>query len=158
MPNAGPCAAGLPHSRSQQGHPLSPTALFPPAHVPTRQPTQYGVSPNSAILAEEQHQPLFKELVDDYAVKYIAGGATQNSCRVCQWMTGTPGATSYFGCIGDDAFGKQMTDEAAAIGMNVQYLVDPEQVRGGVTRLWCMVRHPCNPCMLTDRLPFITDD
>ena len=96
--------------------------------------------------------------MDDYAVKYIAGGATQNSCRVCQWMTGTPGATSYFGCIGDDAFGKQMTDEAAAIGMNVQYLVDPEQVRGGVTRLWCMVRHPCNPCMLTDRLPFITDD
>ena len=100
------------------------------AEVPMTVLEKYGVSPNSAILAEEQHQPLFKELVDDYAVKYIAGGATQNSCRVCQWMTGTPGATSYFGCIGDDAFGKQMTDEAAAIGMNVQYLVDPEQVTG----------------------------
>ena len=146
---------GPARSRSRQGHPLSPTA-HAPTHVPTRQPTQYGVAPNSAILAEEQHQPLFKELVDDYAVKYIAGGATQNSCRVCQWMTaGTPGATSYFGCIGDDAFGKQMTDEAAAIGMNVQYLVDPEQVRGEVTRLWCMVRHPC---MLTDRRLLITDD
>ena len=47
---------------------------------------KYDVKLDSAILAEEKHQPLYKELVDGYDVKYIAGGATQNSIRVAQWM------------------------------------------------------------------------
>ena len=86
--------------------------------------------PTTHLPAPSSHLPPPTSHLPPPQVKYIAGGATQNSCRVCQWMTGVPGATSYFGCIGDDAFGKQMADEAAAIGMNVQYLVDPEQVRG----------------------------
>ena len=42
---------------------------------------------DSAILAEEKHLPLYKELVDSYKVQYIAGGATQNAIRVAQWMS-----------------------------------------------------------------------
>jgi hypothetical protein len=33
-------------------------------------------------------------------VDYIAGGATQNSIRVAQWILGTKNATAYFGCVG----------------------------------------------------------
>ena len=46
------------------------------------------------ILAEEAHQPLYKELEDKYKVEYIAGGATQNTIRVAQWMLQVPGATT----------------------------------------------------------------
>jgi adenosine kinase len=51
---------------------------------------------DSAILAEEKHLPLYKELVDAYKVQYIAGGATQNAIRVAQWMSQTPGVS---GCL-----------------------------------------------------------
>lgn len=43
---------------------------------------KYDVKLDSAILAEEKHQPLYKELIDGYSPQYIAGGATQNSIRV----------------------------------------------------------------------------
>lgn len=43
---------------------------------------KYDVKLDSAILAEDKHQPLFKELVEKYSPTYIAGGATQNSIRV----------------------------------------------------------------------------
>jgi hypothetical protein len=42
----------------------------------------------------------YDELVSSHAVEYIAGGATQNSIRVAQWMLGTPRATTYVGCTG----------------------------------------------------------
>ena len=75
------------------------------ANVPTDLLEKYGVSLNNAILAEEKHTPLYTELIKDYPVEYIAGGATQNSIRVAQWMIGVPGSTAYFGAIGADDFG-----------------------------------------------------
>ena len=75
------------------------------AEVPLELLEKYGVSLNNAILAEEKHLALYKELVSDYAVQYIAGGAGQNSIRVAQWMLMSPGATAYFGAIGSDAYG-----------------------------------------------------
>ena len=41
---------------------------------------------NNAILAEEKHVPMYEELVEKFDVDYVAGGATQNSIRVAQWM------------------------------------------------------------------------
>ena len=49
---------------------------------------KYDVKLDSAILAEEKHQPLFKELVESYKPTYIAGGATQNSIRVGKLLFG----------------------------------------------------------------------
>jgi adenosine kinase len=43
---------------------------------------KYDVKLDSAILAEDKHQPLYTELVEKYSPQYIAGGATQNSIRV----------------------------------------------------------------------------
>lgn len=80
---------------------------------------------NNAILAEERHLPLYKELVEDHAdVEYIAGGATQNSMRVAQWISGRPNLTAMVGCIGNDDFGKQLETAAAADGVKTLYLKD----------------------------------
>ena len=38
---------------------------------------KYGLEANNAILAEEKHVPMYKEMVDTMKVEYIAGGATQ---------------------------------------------------------------------------------
>ena len=55
-------------------------------------------------------------------MEYIPGGATQNSIRVAQWITRTPGSTAYFGCIGSDEFGKIMRNFATRDGVDVRYL------------------------------------
>lgn len=93
--------------------------------------SKYGLEANNAVLAEEKHMPLYEELSGTDGVTYSAGGATQNSIRVAQWMLQTPGATSYFGSIGDDEYGKKMTtcctDED---GVNVQYYVHPTAATG----------------------------
>lgn len=85
---------------------------------------KYDVQLDSAILAEEKHQPLFKELVDNYNPKYIAGGATQNTIRVAQWMLQTPGQTAYMGCVGSDGYAKQLEECAASDGVLVHYMKD----------------------------------
>ena len=46
----------------------------------------------------------------------MAGGATQNTIRVAQWMLQEPGKTAYMGCIGDDDFGKKLTDACKKAG------------------------------------------
>jgi len=73
---------------------------------------KYGLKMGDAILAEDKHQPLFGEMVAKPNVQFIAGGATQNSIRVAQWMLQTPGQTAYMGCIGGDDNGKKL--QAAA--------------------------------------------
>jgi sugar/nucleoside kinase (ribokinase family) len=56
------------------------------------------------------------------SVEYIAGGAGQNSTRIAQWMLQVPQATAYMGCIGDDDFGRRMTETARKDGVNVRNL------------------------------------
>lgn len=58
-------------------------------------------------------------------MQYIAGGATQNTIRVAQWMHGEKGFSAYAGCIGNDEFGKQL--EAAAEGDGVTTYYDREE-------------------------------
>jgi adenosine kinase len=75
--------------------------------------------------------PLYKDLVDNCDVQYIAGGATQNSIRVAQWMLpGDVSATSYMGCVGNDKFGEELASAAKADGVHVHYSVDAEAATG----------------------------
>lgn len=46
--------------------------------------SKYDLKPNNAILAEEKHKPMYDEMVKNYKVDYIPGGATQNTLRVAQ--------------------------------------------------------------------------
>ena len=54
--------------------------------------SKHKLKANDAILTEDE--TVFEDLVKDYKVDYIAGGATQNSIRVAQWILGKPNATS----------------------------------------------------------------
>ncbi|XP_077999007.1 uncharacterized protein LOC144451955 isoform X2 [Glandiceps talaboti] len=91
---------------------------------------KYGLKANDAILAEDKHVDMYNELVEKFDVEYIAGGATQNSIRVAQWLLDTPKATSMFGCVGDDKFGEKMREKAEKVGVNVRYLVTKEHPTG----------------------------
>lgn len=91
---------------------------------------KYDVKLDSAILAEEKHQPLFKELVEKYNPQYIAGGATQNSIRVAQWMIGKAGQTAYMGCVGSDEYAKKLEECASSDGVLVHYMKDVETPTG----------------------------
>ncbi|THG19135.1 hypothetical protein TEA_001191 [Camellia sinensis var. sinensis] len=82
---------------------------------------KYDITLNNAILAEEKHMPMYDEMSSKYNAEYIAGGATQNSIRVAQWMLQTPSATSYMGCIGKDKFGEEMKKNIKLAGVN-QYV------------------------------------
>lgn len=91
---------------------------------------KYDLKLADQILAEDKHQPMYKELAEKEGVEYIPGGATQNSIRVAQWLLKTPGATSYFGCIGKDDFGTKMQEYARKDGVNAVYQVDDSAATG----------------------------
>merc|ERR1719310_1796955 len=94
------------------------------AVVEQKELDKWGVKPGDITLADEggKHKPMHAELAKEYPVEYIAGGATQNSIRVAQWMSQTPGSTAYVGCIGQDAFGEQLEKAAKGDGVNVCYM------------------------------------
>ncbi len=99
------------------------------ATVTTDMLEEYGLEANNAILAEEKHMPIYEKLVG-MGGDYTAGGATQNSVRVAQWMLQTPGATSFFGAVGVDDFSEAMTSSARRDGVNVQYQNNPDLATG----------------------------
>jgi adenosine kinase len=102
------------------------------AHVDQAFLDKYGITLNNAILAEEKHLPMYQELVKNFKVEFIAGGATQNSIRVAQWfLTNTsPGATAYIGSVGDDEYAQQLAKSANADGVQVHYHVDRDTPTG----------------------------
>ncbi|KAG6665629.1 hypothetical protein I3843_02G150500 [Carya illinoinensis] len=91
---------------------------------------RYDIKLNNAILAEDKHLPMYEEMASKYNVEYIAGGATQNSIRVAQWMLQIPGATSYIGSIGKDKFGEHMKSNSKQAGVNVNYYEDESAPTG----------------------------
>lgn len=91
---------------------------------------KYGLEAGNAILAEEKHQPLFGEMVAQPNVQYIAGGATQNSIRVAQWMLQTPNATAYMGCVGKDDSGAKLQKACVEDGVKAHYMIDDKTPTG----------------------------
>ena len=85
---------------------------------------KYDLKLNDAVLAEEKHAELYAEMVSDHEVEYIAGGATQNSIRVAQWMLQKEGATAYMGCVGKDAFAAQMKTSCEGDGGYETWLLE----------------------------------
>jgi adenosine kinase len=100
------------------------------AVVPQEVLDKYKITLNNAILAEEEHMPIYQDLKDNYAVEFIAGGATQNSLRVAQWMAQKPGACSYIGCVGKDENAAQMAAVCKKDGLSVHYMEDPDTPTG----------------------------
>lgn len=91
---------------------------------------KYGLEANNAVLAEDKHKPMYKEMSEMPGVEYIPGGATLNSIRVAQWILQTPNATSFFGCIADDEFGQKLTDAARGAGVDVKFQFTDKEPTG----------------------------
>ncbi|XP_034165095.2 LOW QUALITY PROTEIN: adenosine kinase b [Pangasianodon hypophthalmus] len=92
---------------------------------------KYGLKPNDQILAEEKHKALFDELVKKSKVEYHAGGSTQNSVKVAQWMIQEPHkVATFFGCIGKDHFGEILKQKAAEAHVDAHYYEQNEQPTG----------------------------
>lgn len=94
--------------------------------------TRYGLSANGVILGEPQHGNLVEDMVRNYPVKYIAGGSTQNSMRVAQYVfnAGSRGKAHFLGSVGDDKYAKLMEKKATEDGVDVTYVVEPKQPTG----------------------------
>lgn len=84
---------------------------------------KYGLLANNAILAEEKHQTLFEDMVQNYPTEYLPGGATLNSVRVAQWLLQKPKATTFFGGVGKDKFAEILEKKSVDVGVNVRYQV-----------------------------------
>lgn len=63
---------------------------------------KYQLKMNDAILADEKHEPMYEELLRRDDKEFVAGGATQNSIRVAQWLSRTDGVTAFLGAVGKD--------------------------------------------------------
>ena len=119
--------------------------------VPVDVLEKYEVKSGDIILAEDKHAGIYDELVEKYAPEYIAGGATQNSIRVCAWMlkaASRTGACAFAGCVGSDANGKKLQECAEAGGVEVAYQVDGETPTG----VCAVLVDPSNERTLVTRL------
>ncbi|XP_050725598.1 uncharacterized protein LOC127003241 isoform X2 [Eriocheir sinensis] len=91
---------------------------------------KYDLKANDAILAEKQHEPMYKEMAGMEGVEYIAGGATQNSMRVAQWILRKKHCTTFMGSVGKDEFSKTLEDKAEEAGVLVRYQKQDEHPTG----------------------------
>jgi adenosine kinase len=93
---------------------------------------KYEVQLDNQILADPvKHADLYNDMVKLYGdkVQYIAGGATQNSCRVAQWMltaNNMPDTVAYMGCVGpDDAYANVLAECCQKDGLLTHYMKAP---------------------------------
>ncbi|XP_075697969.1 adenosine kinase isoform X3 [Rhinoderma darwinii] len=108
---------------------------------------KYGLKANDQILAEEKHKEfsdnlemphrsrspteMFEELVKRFNVDYHAGGSTQNSVKVAQWMIQKPyKVATFFGCIGKDKFGEILKKKTEEANVDAHYYEQSEQPTG----------------------------
>lgn len=80
-----------------------------------------GLGPDNAILAEDKHMHIFKELQANADCEYIAGGSVQNTLRVCQWLLNKPDVCVFFGSVGEDKNAEILETRAREDGVNVRY-------------------------------------
>jgi adenosine kinase len=81
-------------------------------------------------LADKKHLPIYAELVQNYKVNYIAGGAAQNTIRVAQWILQKPKATTFIGAVGKDNYGAQLRKCAEGDGVHPLYIEDEKEPTG----------------------------
>lgn len=91
---------------------------------------KYGLEANNAILAEDKHQPMYKEMSAMNDVEFVPGGATQNSMRVAQWIIRQPGAASFMGSVGKDEYSKILEEKCKTAGVTVKYQYQEKEPTG----------------------------
>jgi len=100
------------------------------ANVDTGYLSKYGLEANNAVLAEDKHLPMYKEMEEKFKVDYVAGGATLNTMRVGQWILQKANVFSYFGSVGADSRAKTLIDNAQETGVNMKCQVNGQHPTG----------------------------
>ncbi|TFK65448.1 Ribokinase-like protein [Pluteus cervinus] len=90
---------------------------------------KYDLKANDAILAEEKHTPIYEEIVKDYKITYVAGGAAQNAARGAAYVL-PPGSVVYTGCVGDDDLAEQLKAANKREGLDEVYQVKKGEKTG----------------------------
>uniref|UniRef100_A0A8C2AT63 Adenosine kinase n=1 Tax=Cyprinus carpio TaxID=7962 RepID=A0A8C2AT63_CYPCA len=73
----------------------------------------------------------FDEIVKKSKVEYHAGGSTQNSVKIAQWMIQEPHkVATFFGCIGTDHFGEILKQKAAEAHVDAHYYEQSQEPTG----------------------------
>jgi len=90
---------------------------------------KYSLKANDAILAEEKHEPIYAEIVKDYQITYVAGGASQNAARGAAYVL-PPDSVVYTGCVGDDDLAEQLKAANKREGLREVYLVKKGEKTG----------------------------
>lgn len=90
---------------------------------------KYNLKPNDAILADEKQLAIYQDLVDNYEVTYVAGGAAQNAARCAQYVL-PANSTAYLGCVGNDDLAKQLKAANDKEGLKSIYQTSEEQPTG----------------------------
>lgn len=83
--------------------------------------TKYDLKANDAILADEKHLPLFSEVLGFPDVKFIAGGAAQNTARAAQYIL-PPKSVVYFGSVGKDKYSELLLSANEKAGLTSKYM------------------------------------
>ncbi len=91
---------------------------------------KYDLQANNAIIYGPRQEGLFEDMVNRYQPMYQAGGATQNSIRVAQWLLRKERATVFFGCVGADDRARILEDKAREAGVDVRYQINRNQPTG----------------------------
>jgi len=90
---------------------------------------KYGLKADNAILAEEKHAGIYEELVKEYKVTYVAGGAAQNAARGAAYIL-PPKSVVYTGAVGDDDLAEQLKQANKREGLDQVYQVKKGEKTG----------------------------
>lgn len=94
---------------------------------------KYSLKENDAILVDassnEPKMAIFDELLQFPDVKFIAGGAAQNTARGAAYVLGA-GKVGYFGSVGQDKFSSKLLAENEAAGV-VSYYQEQSKIGTG---------------------------
>ncbi|KAJ7272998.1 Ribokinase-like protein [Mycena rebaudengoi] len=90
---------------------------------------KYNLKANDAILSEEKHDPIYNELVKEYQVTCVAGGAAQNAARGAAYVL-PPNSVVYTGCVGDDDLAEQLKAANQREGLREVYQVKKGEKTG----------------------------
>jgi len=84
---------------------------------------------DDAILAGEKQTGIYDELVNEYQVSYVAGGAAQNAARGAAYVL-PPKSVVYVGAVGDDDLAEQLKQANKREGLDQVYQVKKGEKTG----------------------------
>merc|ERR1719378_1260000 len=82
---------------------------------------------------------MYKEMISQYKVDYIAGGSGQNTMRTAQRVLQKPNGSIFMGCVGKDEFSQVMESMSDT---NILKLNQQEPVL-----CYCLIMGQTVPCV-----------